>query len=164
MSELPHPFAVKRIGASGASVRVEANAAECAAIAARLLIPGVASLHCQWRLDPVVGGAVLAHGTLRATVTQLCVVTAEPFPAEVIEDFTVRFVLQDRQSETADDPDEPDELIYDGVTLELGEATVDQLALALDPYPRAPGAVLPDSATEDDGGAFAALAHLRKPH
>ncbi len=29
-------------------------------------------------------------------------------------------------------------------TLDLGEAAAEQLALALDPYPRAPDAVLPD--------------------
>jgi uncharacterized metal-binding protein YceD (DUF177 family) len=164
MSELVRPFAVKRIGDSGASVQVEANAEECTAIAARLLIPGVSSLQCHWRLDPVVGGAVLARGALRAAVTQLCIVTVEPFPAEVTEDFTVRFVLEDRLSEEGDDPDEPDELIYDGITLELGEATVEQLALALDPYPRAPGAVLPDLGEDEGSGAFDALAELRKPH
>jgi Large ribosomal RNA subunit accumulation protein YceD len=164
MTELARPFAVKRIGDSGAEFALEANAAECAAIAARLLIPGVSSLQCRWRLHPAERGSIRADGVLRASVTQLCVVTVEPFPAEIAESFTVRFVLEDRLSEEGDDPDEPDELIYDGVTLELGEAAVEQLALALDPYPRAPGAVLPDLGAEEGGGAFAALAELRKPN
>ncbi len=164
MTELPRPVATKRLGDSGTEVVVDADAAECAAIAARLRIPGVSAVQCRWRLTPEGGGAVLAEAWLRARVTQLCVVTVEPFEAEIIEDFTVRFVLEGRESAVADDPDEPDELIYDGVTLELGEAAVEQLALALDPYPRAPGAELPDLEGETASGPFAALAKLHRPN
>ncbi len=164
MTELSRPVAIKRLGDSVTEIVVEANPAECAAIAARLRIPGVSAVQCRWRLKPDKGGTVLAEGVLRAQVTQLCVVTVEPFDTDVAEDFTVRFVLEAHESELADDPDEPDELIYDGTTLELGEATVEQLALALDPYPRAPGAELPDLEGDAASGPFAALAQLRKPN
>ena len=64
--------------------------------------------------------------------------------------------------------DEP-EPIADG-RIDLGEAVVQQLAIALDPYPRAPGAELPAqySAEEANGSRddavtpFAALGRLRK--
>ncbi len=74
----------------------------------------------------------------------------------------MHFILEGRQSEE-DDPDEPDQLVYDGVAVDLGEATVEQLALALDPYPRKPDAVLPVLDTDESGGGFAALAKLRDP-
>ena len=46
---------------------------------------------------------------------------------------------------------------YAGGAADLGEATVEQLALALDPFPRKPGAALPADVTEEVSGPFAAL-------
>ena len=48
--------------------------------------------------------------------------------------------------------------------LDLGEAAAEQLALALDPYPRAPDAVLPDIPDEPEVLPFATLASLRRRH
>jgi hypothetical protein len=157
--ELSRRVAVERVTA-GMAYAVAADAAECAAVAARLMIPAVASLRCGWRLQPGPAGLVEGAGLLEAAVTQDCVVTLEPFESVVREAFTVRFVLAGRESED-DDPDAPDEVVYDGVTIDLGEAAVEQLALALDPYPRKPGAQLPDIGAKDAGGAFGALAKLR---
>jgi hypothetical protein len=64
--------------------------------------------------------------------------------------------------EPADGPDDPDEIeSADGIA-DLGEAVAEQLALALDPYPRAPDAELPPEANDEAAGAFAALAALRR--
>ncbi len=159
--ELHRPFAVDRIGANGTMVTVTADAAECAALAERLLLPAVAAVECRWQLRGGPGGAIEAEGALLATVTQTCIVSLDPFESVVQEKFAVRFVLTDRESEEADDPDAPDELIYDGATLDLGEATAEQLALALDPYPRKPGAELEDFSDDEPEGAFAQLSRLR---
>ena len=163
MTELARPVRADRIVDTGQTFTVEADAAECAAIAERLLLPAVAQLRCRWDLRTGQKGSVEANGLLEAEVTQECVVTTEPFTARVAEAFSVRFVIAGRESDDADDPDEPDELTYDGATLDLGEASIEQLALALDPYPRKPGAVLPDELAEAPTGAFAALAKLRGP-
>ena len=87
----------------------------------------------------------------------------DAFAAVVVEEFAVRFVPAGAESDNADDPDEPDELSIEAGLLELGEATVEQLALALDPYPRKPGAVLPEGLTDEMATPFGALAKLRKP-
>ncbi len=142
---------------------VEATGAECAAIAGRLLVPSVEAVRCEWTLRPSTGGVVLAGGRLHARLHQECVVSLEPFPVEVSEAFDVHFVPAGQESDAADEPDEPDELPYDGAGLDLGEATVEQLALSLDPYPRKPGAVLPDEAGEQAANPFDALARLRRP-
>ncbi len=163
MTELAKPVKVDRIPDDGLDILVEADADECAAVAVRLLLPAVARLHCRWRLHKEPRGAIKADGVLQAEVTQECVVSLEPFAAAAAEAFTVRFVIAGRESEAGDDPEEPDELSYDGVTVDLGEATVEQLALALDPYPRKPGAVLADDADAQPDTAFAALAKLRRP-
>jgi hypothetical protein len=41
--------------------------------------------------------------------------------------------------------------------LDLGEAVAEQLALALDPYPRVPGAELPEIESDPQERPFAAL-------
>jgi uncharacterized metal-binding protein YceD (DUF177 family) len=105
---------------------------------------------------------VEADGSLRARLHQECVVSLDPFAVEVVEEFAVRFVPAGDESDDGDDPDVPDELAIENGTLELGEATVEQLALALDPYPRKPGAVLPEDAGDAPDNPFGALAKLRK--
>ena len=143
------------------TIVVEATPGECVAVAERLGLVNITAIRCQWTLRAGQSGMVQASGRLEAAFTQACVVTLDPFPATVAEDFEVHFILQGFESED-DDPDAPDEVVYDGAAIDLGEATVEQLALALDPYPRKPDAILP--ALEDDGrgAAFAMLAKLHR--
>ncbi len=164
-TELPRPVSLAQIGTLGTVREVVASADECEAVAARLLIPAVAALSCRFQLTLAQQGMVIAQGALVARVTQICVVTLEPFDAELREDFRIRFVPADQLDDPEDDLldlDSDDEVPYQGIHIDLGEATLVQLALALDPYPRQPGAALP-AATEadDDAGQsspFAALA------
>lgn len=178
--ELHRPVALAQIGLAGTAREVVATPGECGAIAARLRIPAVASLSCRYRLTAVGGGVVVAEGTLSAHVTQECIVTAEPFGADLREMYRIRFVPEEQfdDSEAAPiDLDADDDLVYRGAHLDLGEATVEQLALALDPYPRVPGALLPmadaEAAPDADAAAdtpaeerrpspFAALARRRQ--
>ena len=159
--ELSRPVPVSRIAPGGLAVTVTADAAECAAIARRLMVPSVESLQCTWQLRPGDVGGVEAEGSLHARLHQQCVVTLDAFPAEIVEEFAVRFVPAGSESEAADDPDEPDEVPFAGDALELGEATVEQLALGLDPYPRKPGAVLEVPGEEAAANPFDVLAKWR---
>ena len=161
-SELPRPYPLQRL-LDGQAVSVAADASECAGIARRLLVPSVEALRCEWTLRPDPQGVVAAEGRLHALLHRECVVTLDPFPVEVTESFTVRFVPAGQESDAADDPDAPDELPYEGGVLQLGEATVEQLALALDPYPRKPGAALPEDAGGAPGGPFDMLAGRFRP-
>ncbi len=160
-TELPRPVPVARIGA-GLHVRVDMRQDEARAVAARMGLLAVHALACDFDLRRCQAGAVAATGRLRARVRQTCVVTLEPFDADVTEDFAVRFVPDGTETEDLD-VDAEDEIIYDGDTIDLGEAACEQLALALDPFPRAPGAVLPETARPEVAGAFAALSKLRPP-
>lgn len=162
MPELHRPVELGRIPARGLDVLVEATAAECAALADRMGLPAVRALTCHFHLT-LDGAVVVAHGHLRARVVQTCVVSTEDFEAVVEERFLVRFVPAGTESED-DDPDSVDELPYEGRAIDVGEAAAEQLGLVLDPYPRMPGAVLPEAATEDERNPFAALAALRKPN
>lgn len=159
--ELSRIVAADRVGTGKKlDVTVEATTAELPAIAARLAIPGVLALRCRYILcrDPE---RIVADGELSARVLQDCVATLEPFEAEVAETFRVYFVPAGAETDD-DDPEAPDQIGYIGGAIDLGEAAVEQLALALDPYPRRPGAeiALPHEG-EESRQPFAALARRR---
>ncbi|HEY0417947.1 MAG TPA: YceD family protein [Acetobacteraceae bacterium] len=159
--ELHRPLVVDRVPSEGLEQLVEATKAECAALARRLMVPELRSLSCRFRLSPESGGRVLAEGDLRAVVVQTCVVTLDDFPSELRERFRLRFVPAGEELED-DDPESEDEIPYEGASIDLGEAAAEQLALALDPYPRKPGAELPEIVPEEDASPFAALARMKR--
>jgi len=156
--EMQRLFAIARIGA-GTNFCVESTAEERAALAARMRIVSIEALTCHFDLRRDVGDAIEAAGVLRARVTQICVVSLEPFEAAIEEDFAVRFVPAGTESEEID-LEAPDEVGYEGGVLDLGEAASEQLALALDPFPRKPGVELSGAATQGEDSAFAALSKL----
>lgn len=161
--ELHRPVAIERVGPAGLDVTVEANAAECAALAVRMQLPAVLALTCTFRLERDTNGDLLAHGHLHARVVQTCIVSLEDFATSVEERFTVCCVPEGEESED-DDPESLDEITYADGVLDLGEAAAEQLALALDPYPRAPDAEMPAMSQEPEAHPFAALEPLRRRH
>ncbi len=151
--EFSRPISLGRLTGAPLVLDIAAEPAECAAVARRLAIPDVLALGARWELNRRPGGAVEAEATLRARLTQDCVVTLEPFHSEVEERFTVRFVPESALVDEDDDlldPQAIDEIPYRDDRIDLGEATVEQLALGLDPFPRKPGATLPEPAPDAD--------------
>lgn len=161
MSEFSRPLAVDRVGASPAVQTVEARPEELGPLAARMMIPAVKRLACRFRLRRVPGGVIEAEGELEAEVSQVCVLTLDEFDQEVAEAFTVHFVPAGTETDDPD-PDLPDQIPYEGGAVDLGEAAAEQLALALDPYPKKPGAVSPEAGVGEAEAPFAALAGLHR--
>jgi uncharacterized metal-binding protein YceD (DUF177 family) len=161
--ELHRPIPIERVGPAGLDVTVEATAAECAALARRMSLPGVLSLSCRFHLARDTADSLIVRGRLVAQVVQTCVVSLEDFSAGVDERFTVRCVPDGEESDDPD-PEAPDEITYVNGVLDLGEAAAEQLALALDPYPRAPGAELPEIEADPEAHAFDVLAGLKRPN
>ena len=161
--ELHRPVAVDRIGPAGLDMTVEATGEECAALARRMNLPAVLELTCVFRLEHDTSGALLAHGHLSAHVVQTCIVSLDDFAALVDERFTVRCVPDGHESDDVD-PADLDEISYVEGILDLGEAAAEQLALALDPYPRAPDAELPELTEDPEPQPFVALEALRRRH
>jgi uncharacterized metal-binding protein YceD (DUF177 family) len=142
--ELSRPVSLSKIGPQGLGVTVLATPKECERIAARMDIPAIRSLECSLHLVREPGGvSVLARGRLRANLTRICVVSAEEFETTVDDEFEVRFVPAGKIQDDPD-PNQIDEIPYETSTIDLGEATTEQLGLALDPYPRMDGAVVAD--------------------
>lgn len=157
--ELHRPVPADRVGPTGLAVTVEATPEECAALTRRMQVPAVSTLRCTFRLTRLAGPIIQAEGHLHTTLVQTCVITLEDFPVSVDEPFRLRFVPAGTERDDPD-PESDDEVGYADGMLDLGEAAAEQLALSLDPYPRAPGAELPAVNDEAAEHPFAALRRL----
>ena len=151
----------------GQRLELAADEAERAAIAERMRLASLRHFEATVTLGRD-GDEVRASGRVRATLEQACVATGDPVLASVDESFAMLF-----RPEPKAGPDEEIELseedcdvvFHDGREIDLGTALADELALALDPYPRSAGAedALRDAGvlTEEQAGPFAALAALK---
>ncbi len=155
--------------ADGKSVSIEADANERAALARRFAIPSVDRLFAQVELRRT-GDTVHVEGKLEAAIVQSCAVSAEDVPQTIAEPLSFRFVpARDDYQPDAEielDAEELDEIDYDGVSFDLGEAIAQSLALAIDPFAIGPeaesarcGAWISDGTAS---GPFAVLAQLKK--
>ena len=117
---------------------IAANEQERAALAGRFALLSLDRLEAEVRLEGLERGFVRLTASLTAEVVQSCVVTLEPVPCRIADDFTVlygaaeaaRDILLDGEAE----PVEP----LEGGRIDIGEAVAQELSLALDPFPRAP--------------------------
>ena len=165
--EFSRLVSLARLAPEGREERLVASPSECAALAQRFAIPGINRFEAVLRLRAEPGGLADVAGRLSAEVVQTCVLTLEPVVQQVEEAVALRILPPGE--EPSDDPEGPDEIEAEGDSVDLGEALAEQLALALDPYPRAPGAALPgpeavpEAAEPAARNPFAALAALRKP-
>lgn len=157
---------------SGRAVVAEAAAGECEALARRLGLAGLARLEVEGKVTAIRGRTVIRlEARLSADVTQTCVVTLAPLERRIEADLVRLYAAQAPGEAGTDEEiffDEIDEDIepLTGNRIDAGEAAAEQLALELDPYPRAPGASLPDAPAAGEGGEgegrrlFAELAAL----
>jgi uncharacterized metal-binding protein YceD (DUF177 family) len=151
--EFSRPFKVGELGAHGRTISLTANADERNHLARRFDLEAIHSLTADLDVTPLDGELWHVKGSFRADVVQTCVVSLEPVPALVEERLEAIFAPDgepepgDRSVVVSFDEVDPPEPIRDGC-LDLGELVAERLALALDPYPRATGAELP----QDDAG------------
>lgn len=176
--EFSRPIALDRVGLKERAYEIEATGAECAALAERLGVLAVKSFAATIRLRLTGGGKIVRlSGHIKAELTQTCVVTLEPMESVVEEEFS-RLYSVEAADELAEVVIEVDEDVPDPVEdgqIDIGEAAAEHLALAMDPFPRSPGAAFtpppeepPESRrtggeqTEEKPSPFAALASLGK--
>lgn len=173
--EFSRPVNVDRLPRRATDLAIVAEEAERLALARRFGVLAIESLSATVSLKPISGSRMVRlRARLSSDVVQTCIVTLDPLAQHVEEEFELTY----GPPETAEDPSEvafsyedadPPEPIHDGI-IDIGEAVAEHLALALDPFPRTPGAICQD--TEAGGGTdvqeddkpnpFAALAALKK--
>jgi uncharacterized metal-binding protein YceD (DUF177 family) len=165
--EFPRQHRLDRLGQGETRVAIEASAEERAALARRFALIAIDRLQADYALHREAVG-IRATGHVSAEVVQSCTVTGDPVPAQVEEDFAIRFLPE--PGEGADEvelsEDECDTVFYSGSAIDLGEAAAETLALALDPYPRSSAAAEALKAagvlSEEEARPLGALAGLRE--
>lgn len=171
--EFSRPVPVDRLGEVEIPEEISAELGERVAFARRFGLLSLDRLSATLRLERAgARNLVRVAGRLAAEVTQICVVTLEPVGAHLEKDFTLRYDLDAAAAQgegeaggarevvvepEAEEPPEP----VGPHGIDLGEAVAQQLAIALDPYPRAPGAALPEEPRAAEG-PFAALESLKR--
>lgn len=154
---------VMNIPPRGQEVRVEVSAEERAALAKDFGLPGIQALSADYQLTSTAKG-IHVTGVVKASITQVCVVTLDSFDSDIEEDVEVDFAEPSGMpAEPPTDINEyepPDEIINGQI--DLGALTAEFLALGLDPYPRKPGVDFDyrDPSDEKDS-PFAALNKLK---
>jgi hypothetical protein len=154
----PPPFSylvkVGHISANPVQVRISADADERKGLAELWDVLSVESLTAEIQVSRWKRDGVRLKGVVRANLTQACIVTLEPVTSQIEEmidqvflpetsklakkmlDPTVEFVL---------DPSAPDiPETFPGDAVDAGAIVAEFAALAIEPYPRAPGAVFED--------------------
>jgi len=154
------------------AVEIVPDEAERRRLAGRFSLSAINSMVAK--VEMIADGAKInVTGRIKAAIIQACAISGEDFPVKIDEPVNLRFIPRqpvtapgttdsDEIELTADDCDE---IEYDGLTFDLGEALAQTLALAIDPFAEGPDA---DRARaehklsgEATGGAFDALAALR---
>lgn len=156
------------VGEGGRDIIVEADAAERAALAERFDLHALDRLEAKARLT-LRAGIVHAEGRLRGAGAQRCVVTDEPVPVAIDENFHLRFVEDSPEGDEIELSEEDcDTLPLEGGAVDMGEAVAETFALALPPFPRSPAAsetlraagVLSEEEARAAASPFAALKDL----
>jgi uncharacterized metal-binding protein YceD (DUF177 family) len=164
---------VAHIPETGLHRDMEADQATREAMAHAAGLREISMAHASFDLAPKSGGQVHVTGRVQARIGQTCVVTLEPIENSIDEVVDLTFApveqipkfaqpaddIPDDDLETADLP----EAIENGM-IDLGRLATDVLYLAIDPYPRKPGATFEPpvvEAADPEDHPFAALRGLR---
>lgn len=168
--EFSRTVRVDTLGVSPRTLAIEADEAERAALARRFGLLTLDRLEAEVSVSRAGATAdVAVAGTLRAAATQACVVGGEPLPETVETPFHLLFRSEPDAGSSGDEEveigeEELDVVFYDGALVDVGEAAAQTLALALDPFPRAPdaGQALAEGlAGQPKTGPFSALDALK---
>ena len=168
------PVIVAQIPDTGLHREIEASAAERKVMAEVAGVREILSANASFDVVPKSGGRLHVTGHVRARVGQTCVVTLDPIENEIEEEVDLIFApeaearrLADLIEEGQDDEEPPEvadhpEAIVNGI-IDLGRLATDALFLAIDPYPRKPGAVFEAEvvALDPEDHPFAALKALQ---
>jgi uncharacterized metal-binding protein YceD (DUF177 family) len=161
-NEFARPVVIDPLPDAGIAVELCADAGERRALARRFGLLELDRLRATGWLERGDDSHELRfHGRLEAELAQACVVSLEPVPASIRQPVERRYRRIDPAAASAlaaeddtvwvigEDDEESEVELVSGRTIDLGEAIAEELALALDPYPRAPSA--DDLVAEDLG-------------
>jgi len=166
------PVIVAQIPEIGLTRELEANQATRKAMAEIAGLREILSAHATFELKPESEGRVHVRGRLSARIGQTCVVTLDSIENDIEETIDLTFAPPEQIMHVSDHDEDVDENgseaaqefepIENGL-IDLGRLATDVLFLAIDPYPRKPGAVFEPqiAAADPEDHPFAALKALK---
>lgn len=166
------PIAVVQVPETGLHRDIEADPAIRRAVADVGGLRDVLLAQASFDVTPQSGGRFHVAGRVRARIGQTCVVTLEEIENDIDEPVDLIFAppeqipqmaaLIDEAEESDEEVPDPPEPIENGM-IDLGRVATDALYLAVDPYPRKPGAVFEPVVEADnpEDHPFAALKALQ---
>lgn len=149
---------VARLPQKGLPVVIEADERQRAALAAEHDLLSVESYRAELLVASWKRNGVKVSGRVEADITQACIVTLDPVAAHIDEPVEALFLPEQSKLGRegfegsgeivldADGPDSPE--TFSGDTIDVGALAEQFFGLAIDPYPRKPGASL-DAAGDD---------------
>lgn len=155
---------------AGAEIVLAPAADDLSKLAAWLEVSAVARFSATVRLRRLSPTRFLYSAEFEADVVQPCVVTLEPVTSHIARMFERELHLSAHRAPpkaevltlAAGDDDTPDEI--DNRRFDVAGPVLEELSLAIDPYPRAPGVAF--EAPTDSAGAretpFAVLGRLKR--
>jgi hypothetical protein len=150
---------VARLPQSGLPVVIEADEAQREALAEAHGLLAVKSYRAELLVSAWKRHGVRIAGTVEADITQACVVSLDPLDAHIAEEVEGLFLPENSKLGRlgfgeggeimidADGPDSPE--LFSGETIDAGAFSEQFFGLAIDPYPRKPGAVLDTSSGQE---------------
>lgn len=124
----------------GKTLQLLANAAERVAIAKRLGAVSIEQLEGEIRIE-ATSTTIIASGRVKAELVRQCVASLEEMTETVDETFETEFLRAEspgREVRPDDSWDAPE--VHESRIFDAGEFMVQQLSLAMDPFPRKPEA------------------------
>ncbi len=173
MAVLDWRISATDIAEAGLDVGRTATDAERARLIAELDILRVDRVVLTGRVKATGRGGYQLQGSVKAEVAQACVVTLDPVPERLDIPLSVDFLPEAAVPAPIPEGDHDEaaasevmiEPIRNGI-LDIGEVVYQEIAAALDPYPRAAGAALDTSeagpADDGDSHPFAKLRQLAR--
>jgi uncharacterized metal-binding protein YceD (DUF177 family) len=157
------------VGRGPVKRELKADEATRKRLAKALDVDSLERLEATVSLKAWLDGAEIV-GRWSASLTQTCVVTLDPLPAELEGDFTLRVVPEGSDAapregtEITLDPQEPDPPdVLESDDIDIGHYVVEHLALEIDPFPRTPGAAFEPPDLGEPESPFAVLRRLKDP-
>lgn len=158
----PFSYFVKvgHVSANPVTVRISADEREREGLAKLWSVLEVRELKAELQIARWKRDGLRIRGKVTASIVQACVVTLDPVEADIEEELDQLFVPEDSKlakrvldpsGEMVLDPDGPDlPETFTGDTIDAGDIVAEFAALAIDPYPRKPGAEFQDHIESTD--------------
>ena len=145
--EFSRTIQVSRLSPKGVDQDFHAKPAERVALAKRFDLIELSALEAQLILKPDEKESIVITGTVSADIVQRCVVTLEPISTHIDTEIDTIFFPEHVRDEGedlsfADDMDSEVDF-FAGDKIDIGELVAQQLGIAINPYPRKKGAMLP---------------------